>query len=641
MSVREPTTAAAPVRDGATVPFEALLEALPVAAYICDAEGLITCFNERAAALWGRRPKLRDPIDRYCGSQALLTPFGVPVAHDACWMALTLRDRRPYEGGEIVIVRPDGSRRTAIAHTSPLHDEAGTLIGAINVIVDATEQRSAQEALAESEANFRGFFDSVAVGACQVGVDGRFIRVNDRYCEITGYSREELLSMSPFDLDHPDDRAADEERVIRFVSTPGSAYHAEKRYVRKDGSTAWVHVAANLVHDASGKPVHTVAIADDISERKLAEQTLQEADRLKDAFLATLAHELRNPLAPLRSAAELLQHPNEQQHAWCREVVGRQVTHLTRLIDDLLDVSRIASDKLEIDRQRIQLADVLHAAIEASTPMLERCGQTLSVTTPPEPLHLDGDLVRLTQVFTNLLTNAAKFSERPATVRLTTTRLGAVVRVSVEDSGIGMARDDLRRVFEKFYQVPSSSGRIFGGLGIGLSLVRRLVELHGGSVEADSPGPGFGCTFTVALPLAAAVRTADTPSVPEHRESPGGRVLIVDDNRDGADALARLLQHMGYQSATCYDGAAALERAKLFAADVILLDLGMPGMDGFETCAKLRALPLPRPPRIVALTGWGRSQDLRRTAESGFDAHLVKPVDSTALRDLLEQRGAA
>jgi PAS domain S-box-containing protein len=370
--------------------------------------------------------------------------------------------------------------------------------------IDNSQQYAVRAALQASEANFRGFFDSVAIGAVQVNNEGRFIRVNDRYCEITGYSREELLSMGPFDLDHPEDRAIDRERVMKFVTTPSSVYHAEKRYIRKDGSIAWVHVAANLLRDESGRPLHTAAVVEDISERKRAEQALQQADRLKDEFLATLAHELRNPLAPLRSAVELLQYAGEQQTPWCRDVIERQVNHLTRLIDDLLDVARITRDKLELRRQRVMLADVLHAAVEASRPMLERCEQELVLSVPTEPVDLDADFVRLTQVFTNLLTNAAKFTERAGTIELVAARNTDEVRITVADTGIGIAAEELPRIFEKFYQTPGQAGRFFSGLGIGLSLARRLVELHGGSVEATSFGPGLGSEFVVRLPVAAA-----------------------------------------------------------------------------------------------------------------------------------------
>jgi PAS domain S-box-containing protein len=638
------------------------LTALPIAAYGCDIDGRITCFNERAEELWGRRPALNDATERFCGSVSLLTVEGTPVPREQCWTALALQDGTSYEGREVVVVRPDGSRRNVLESVSPLHDDSGTLTGAMTTLVDITEQvqrglwrregndvletseeTAAKAALQASEANFRGFFESVAIGAVQVGKDGRFMRVNDRYCEITGYSREELLSgMGPLDLDHPDDREADRERVAKFIDGTDPYYRAEKRYIRKDGSVMWVRVAANLLRDATPGSFHSAAIVEDISERKLAEQALQDADRLKDEFIATLAHELRNPLAPLKTAIELLRHPDAEQTRWCHGVIERQVRHLTQLVADLLDVARITSNKLEVHKQTIQLADVVQAAVESTRPILERCDQQLIVTLPPEPLFLDGDLVRLAQVFSNLLSNAAKFTEGEGIIRLTADAAGADLRVTVTDTGIGMSGDDLARAFDKFYQGTRRPERSFGGLGVGLSLVRQLVELHGGTIEARSAGSGRGSEFIVRLPgslvegAVSAVSTVAVAAAPAAK-----RVLIVDDNRDGARAIARLLRTMGHEVATEYEGGVALERAKDFEPDVVLLDLGMPGVDGFEVCQRLRAHEWSkRRPSIVALTGWGREADMARTKRAGFDAHLVKPVDGETLEELLDQRSS-
>jgi two-component system CheB/CheR fusion protein len=320
----------------------------------------------------------------------------------------------------------------------------------IDVTARAEARYASENALRISEANFRAFFDSPAVGAVQANAEGRFIRVNDRYCEITGYSREELLSMGPFDLDHPDERGADIEAVKKALADPAGVYHAEKRYVRKDGSVGWVHVAANMLRDDAGRATQSAAIVTDITERKLAEQALKDTDRTKDEFLATLAHELRTPLAPLTNAVELLRHPGPPDPYWCRQVIERQVSHLSRLVDDLLDVSRITRDVLELRRARIALSDVLNSAVEASRPLLARREQKVEVAITPKDVHVDGDLVRLTQVFTNLLTNAAKFSNDASTVRLSAVSDGDSVRVGIVDTGIGIAADELSRIFDKF-----------------------------------------------------------------------------------------------------------------------------------------------------------------------------------------------
>ena len=620
-----------------------LLAALPTPAYACSPDGRLIQYNEHAARLWGRRPNLNDPAERFCGSHATLSPDGTPLAREASWMARALRDDAPYGENELIIVRPDGTQRTVLSYVTPVHDARGALVAATAVLVDVTQHAEARNAtkaaLSASEANFRAFFDSKAIGAVQVDADGLFVGVNDRYCELTGYTRDELLKMRPFDLDHPDDREADKEHVKRTIKDPSGAYETDKRYVRKDGTIGWVHVAANYLRDENGRVTQSAGLAFDISERKLGEQALQEADRAKDEFLATLAHELRNPLAPLKNAAELLRSPFAEP-AWCRDMIDRQVNHLSRLIDDLLDVSRIARDKLELRKAVVEIGDVIRSAVEASRPLIESCGQTLVVAPLPESVYVDGDLVRLTQVLTNLLTNAAKFSQGAGAIRLSARHDGGMVAISVADSGIGITKDELTRVFDRFYQSRRRSARFLGGLGIGLSLVRRLVELHGGTVEALSEGPGRGSEFVVRLPIEAG-HVADSTGASDgpFERSTGARrrVLIVDDNIDGANSLGSLLAFLGHDTAMEYDGQGALDRAVAFDADVVLLDLGMPGLDGFEICRRLRASDLPHRPRIVAMTGWGREEDRARTAAAGFDAHLVKPVDVATLTRLLEE----
>ena len=747
------------LRHPAEARVQEVLATLPVAAYTCDVAGRITFFNERAADLWGRRPNLDDAAERYCGSLTLFTMDGAHVPHETSWTALALQTGNTYEGRDVVVLRPDGSRRTVLASVSPLYDDAGTRVGATSVLtditdpmqselrrrerdahdffengaigvhwidtdgivvranqaqldlldhgsgafigqpmrrfyaspetfddmlrraiagetlrnhevrllasdgsvrhvlmtcdavfdtgafqywrcftVDVTEEKAAKIALQASEANFRGFFDSVAIGAVQVDKSGRYMRVNDRYCEITGYSREELLQMGPLDVDHPDDRAADQERVTRFVTGVDPFYRAEKRYIRKDGRVTWVRVAANLLRNENPESFHSAAIVEDISERKLAEQALQNADRIKDEFIATLAHELRNPLAPIQTAIDVLRLQDANQTGWCHGVLERQVKHLTQLVADLLDISRITSNKLEVHRQPIELSDVIQAAVESTRPILERCDQQLVISMPSRQLHLDGDLVRLAQVFSNLLSNAAKFTEGAGTVRLTAEAEGSEIKVTVADTGIGMSEEELVRAFDKFYQGSRRPERSYGGLGVGLSLVRQLVELHGGTIEARSVGVDRGSEFVVRLPTRTAAASVPSSSQAGFTRSiTAQRVLVVDDNRDGAETIARLLSVMGHEVAVAHDGLTALERATHFEPGVVLLDLGMPGMDGFQVCERLRAYTWKQRPRIVAVTGWGRDGDMARTKKAGFDAHLVKPVDAAELVKLLRE----
>lgn len=342
-------------------------------------------------------------------------------------------------------------------------------------------------------------------------------------------------------------------------------------------------------------------------------------------FLPTLAHELRNPLAPVRNAVRVLRlkGPDDPDLRWGGDVIDRQVEHLTRLIDDLMDISRITRNKLELRKQRIELADVINGAVESSRPAIEQCGHELTVTLPPEPIYLNGDLVRLAQVFLNLLSNAAKYTEQGGRIWLTAERQGNVVVVSVKDTGMGISAEKLPQLFEMFFQVDRTLERSQGGLGIGLSLVRRLVELHGGSVEARSEGISKGSEFIVRLPV-----LIETPK-PTLSQEPidngkakaiARRILVVDDNRDSADSLAMLLRLTGNEVRTAYDGEVGVETAEQFRPQVVLFDIGMPKLNGYDACRRIRGEPWGKDLILIAMTGWGQDEDRRRTLEAGFDA---------------------
>ena len=376
-------------------------------------------------------------------------------------------------------------------------------------------------------------------------------------------------------------------------------------------------------------------------ERLRLVNELKEADRRKDEFLATLGHELRNSLAPVRNAVRVLglKGPNEPELRWGRDVIERQVDHLTRLIDDLTDISRITLNKLELRKERIELAEVINGAVESSRPLIEKCGHELAVTLPPEPAYVNGDSVRLAQAFMNLLANAAKYTERGGRIWMTAEREDGEVIVRVKDTGVGIPPEKLPRLFEMFYQVDRSLERSQGGLGIGLSLVRRLVELHGGRVNAHSVGVGKGSEFTVRLPVLT------EESKPPNCEEPRGkrqtepatarRILVVDDNPIAADSLAKLLRLMGNEVQTAYDGLAAIEATERFRPDAVLLDISMPKLNGYDACRRIRAEKWGKDIVLIALTGWDQQENKDRTEEAGFDAHMVKPVDANALLKLL------
>ena len=375
-------------------------------------------------------------------------------------------------------------------------------------------------------------------------------------------------------------------------------------------------------------------VAERTSALVRADAALREADRQKDEFLATLAHELRNPLAPIRNAVQilLLKGQDVPDLQWAGDVIDRQVNQMTRLVDDLLDVSRITMGKLELRKEIVELAKVIQDAVETSRPLIDQDAHRLTVSLPALPLMVEADLVRLAEVFSNLLNNAAKYTERGGDIELSVDIEDRTAVVRVKDSGIGIPVEMLPNVFNLFTQVDRHLHRSQGGLGIGLTLVKRLVEMHAGTVEARSEGAGRGSEFIVRLPLVAAVQAAQQKREKEKTSLASQyRVLVVDDNHDGAETLGMMLGIMGNEIQLAHDGLAAVEAAEQFRPDVVLLDIGMPVLDGYEACRRIRAQDWGRSMVLIALTGWGQDGDRRRTREAGFDHHLVKPVEAATL----------
>jgi signal transduction histidine kinase len=416
-------------------------------------------------------------------------------------------------------------------------------------------------------------------------------------------------------------------------------YDLEYRIRRYDGQYRWFKTRGVPARDEAGRIIYWFGTCTDIEDHKRAEEALREADRRKDEFLATLAHELRNPLAPIRNCLQILKMPRVDAATAerSREMIEGQVQHLVRLVDDLLDVSRVMRGKITLHRERVELATVVARAVETAQPLIEAQGHDLRISVPPESLAVEADPVRLAQVLGNLLTNAAKYTERGGRIWLTAQRQGNEAVLRVRDTGIGLEPEMLPRIFDLFVQVDHTATRSQGGLGIGLTLVKNLVEMHQGSVEAHSPGLGQGSEFVVRLPLSAqaleAVKPQDDREAPQ--QSSGRRLLVVDDNRDAADSLATLLRLLGHEVRVAHDGPAALALAKDYRPEVVFLDIGMPGMDGYQVARRLRRQPGLEGVRLAALTGWGQPEDRRRSAEAGFDHHLVKPVEPSALQQLL------
>lgn len=507
--------------------FRQMIEAMPLAVYATDAEGRLTHFNHAAVELAGRTPVLGE--ERWPVEARLLLPDGTPLPPDQSPMVTALEQGRTIGGIEMPAERPDGSVIWTTLHSTPLVNDAGDVVGGINVLVDITESR----------------------------------QTADRLRQYAG--------------------------------------------------------------------------------------DLEEADRRKDEFLALLAHELRNPLAPISNALQLLKRRYDEpaddngpvgDHANARVlgILDRQTRLMARLVEDLLDVSRISQGKMELRKAPIELGAVVEQALETARPLCDLGRNVLDVVASPEPIRLNADGLRLTQVFGNLLSNACKFSAAGGQVRIEVARDGEEAVVRIRDDGVGIAADQLSRIFEPFVQVDSASGTVaHGGLGIGLTLVRRVVEMHGGTVRAFSDGPGRGSEFVVRLPVLPEALPVVPAAAERERPAPvaGLRILVVDDNHDSAETMALLFQIDGHETREAHGGAEAIRMAEEFRPDIVLLDLGMPGMDGYEVAREIRKTPWGQLAKVVALSGWGKEDARQRTKAAGFDAHYTKPLDISALPSLL------
>lgn len=445
-------------------------------------------------------------------------------------------------------------------------------------------------------------------------------------------------------LVHPDDQEATNAAIGRAVSGDGP-YDAEFRIVLPISGERWVRDTGRLRVDPATGERHLTGVTRDISEQKQAElrvqnlvEELRHADRRKDQFLATLAHELRNPLAPIRNSLYLLERkgPHSPEVEWAKGVIERQTQQMTRLIDDLLDLSRITHDRLQLRKERVDLRVALHGAIETARPAIEAGRHELAVDLPADMIIVNADITRLAQVFANLLSNAAKYTPPEGRIVVTARVVGGEAVISVSDTGIGIPPEMLSWIFEIFGQVDTGLERSRGGLGIGLSIARRLVEMHSGTLLAESAGPGEGSRFTVRLPVAALAPddAAAGPGRPVARHQTRQRVLIADDNRDAAASLSAWLSIVGHETRVAHDGEEAVALARDFAPDVAILDIGMPRLNGYDAAEAIRRQG--RRIRLIALSGWGRDEDKRKSREAGFDCHLVKPVVASDLMQALE-----
>jgi PAS domain S-box-containing protein len=598
-------------------------------------DGTIQSWNAGAERLFGYTAA--DAVGRHI---SLVIPEERVAEEDDIIASLKAGQR--IEHFETERLRRDGERIVVSLTISPIKDEAGTVVGASKIARDITARKRVETerqrfvTVIENSTDFIGICD----------LQGMPLFVNRAGLAMVGLQDVEQARRTPVaEFFFPEDRHRIMHEFFPAVLERGHG-EIEVRFRHfVTGEARWMAYKVLTLPDASGRPAAIATVSQDVTERKkLADDLrslaaeLSETDRRKDEFLAMLAHELRNPLAPISNAVRVLRLRGSDAGAVrvASDVLHRQVGQMARLVDDLLDVSRITRGKIELRKERVDVAGIVGQAVEAARPLCQSMRHELSVTLSPHPVVVNADPTRLAQVIGNLLNNACKFTEPGGRIRLAVERDGAQAVIRVRDSGVGIAPQRLRDVFDMFTQVDTSLERSRGGLGIGLTLVKRLVEMHEGTVEARSEGLGRGSEFVVRLPILA---DAPAPAVAETvgADAPRARrrVLIVDDNRDGAESLALMLQFSGHETHVVHDGRDAVDAAERFAPDAVLLDIGLPTLNGYEVCRRIREQPWGKDLVLVAVTGWGQGEDRRRSREAGFDAHIVKPVDHEALLELL------
>ncbi|MEO6079730.1 MAG: PAS domain S-box protein [Steroidobacteraceae bacterium] len=621
--------------------FEVTLASIGDAVITTDVHSHITFLNPIAEKMtgWSRSEASGEPLVRVF--EIFNEDTGAPVESPVT---------KALQSGQIVGLANHTSLRTrkggviAIEDSAaPIRDRQDDIVGAVMVFRDVTDRRQADRQLKRSESLLADFFENAAVGLHWVGPDGIVIRVNQTELDWLGYTKEEYVGhhISEF---HADKAVIDD--ILERLSCAECLQGYEARLRCKDGSIRHVLISSNVLWE-EGKFIHTrcftrdvtaqkaaeIALREEVVVRKQAEAALRDADHRKDEFLATLAHELRNPLAPIRQAVLISKSVDatDAQKRWSHDVISRQVHHMSLLLDDLLDVSRITRGVLVLRTEMKTLASIVDAAVETARPTIDAKKHRFFVVLPKEPVVFAADPLRLAQVLSNLLTNAAKYTDAGGEIRLQASSLADHVTVSVSDTGIGIASDVLSKIFDMFSQVQPSQDRSEGGLGIGLALAKGLVELHGGTIQATSTGLGKGSEFTIRLPRATITQVKHASPLGERGEAVGRRLMIADDNRDAADSLAMLLRLEGHDVVVAHDGREALEKFISLAPEVAILDIGMPVLDGYEVARRIRQEPSGRSVTLIAVTGWGQDSDKAAALAAGFNHHFTKPIEPDQL----------
>jgi PAS domain S-box-containing protein len=634
--------------------FRVTLRSIGDAVITTDINGRVTYINEVGESLtgWTHQEALGQPLQAVFHIVNELTRQ--PVENPA--MRALRKGIVVGLANHTVLIKKNGEECPIDDSAAPIRNEQGYVSGCVLIFRDVTAQRLVEREKAKQLITARllaAIVETSNDAIISKSLDGTIQSWNAAAERLFGYTAEEAIGQN-ISIIIPTDRLVEEEQIIASLKSGKRVEHYETERLNRDGQYIAVSLTISPLKDDAGNVIGASKIARDVTERRRVETErkqledelrklaadLSEADRRKNEFLATLAHELRNPLAPMSNMLEVVKRAGGDREIVKRayETIERQLGQLVRLVDDLLDLNRITHDRLELRRSEVELSSVIQQAVEVARPLLDSAGHELIIDLPKEAIYLNADRARLAQVFGNLLNNSSKYTKPNGSISLTAKRVDSEVVVSVKDNGAGIPRDKLKSIFDMFMQVDRRADRSQEGLGIGLTLVKRLAEMHGGSIEARSDGEGQGSEFIVRLPILSG------PSIAPHTgrgadsdAAESRRIVIVDDNLDSADSLAMLLEITGNQTFMAHDGMEAIEVIEQQRPEVVLLDIGLPLLNGHEVCRRIREQPWGKDIVVIALTGWGQEDDRRRSEEAGFDGHLVKPVDYDKLLELLSR----